>query len=360
MRGRWSWKVGFGRMAGVTCALAFVAQMAAAQAAASIDPCSLATSEEFQRAYGVDPRIGLIPSTPELTQASWGPHCDFSDGSIDLYTTKPPSAELERVLGLTNAIKQRTPVSGLGKRAFFTVIYPDDQYRRRGLLGDRHGLAPRLDQHGRSPGRAGRNHAPEARRAGQAGSAPDQMSRAQCPPHAPLRRLPSGVSPLNAKMPALRQAFESAGFSAVTTVLGSGNVVFDARRASETTLRHRAEGAMRDRLGQSFLTIVRPVEHLHRLLAADPFRRFRLPSDAKRVVTFLVTEPETDVVLPLEHQGARLLSLDGRELFTAYVPGPKERRSWRSSSAPSARRSPPAPGRRWPRSHEPDPSGCSA
>jgi uncharacterized protein (DUF1697 family) len=132
-----------------------------------------------------------------------------------------------------------------------------------------------------------------------------------------------GVSPLNAKMPALRQAFESAGFSAVTTVLGSGNVVFDARRASETTLRHRAEGAMRDRLGQSFLTIVRPVEHLHRLLAADPFRRFRLPSGAKRVVTFLVTEPEIDVVLPLEHQGARLLSLDGRELFTAYVPGPK-------------------------------------
>ena len=86
-----------------------------------------------------------------------------------------------------------------------------------------------------------------------------------------------GVSPLNAKMPALKQAFESAGFSAVTTVLGSGNVVFDARRASETTLQHRAEAAMRDRLGQSFLTIVRPVEHLHRLLAADPFRRFRLP-----------------------------------------------------------------------------------
>jgi hypothetical protein len=64
----------------------------------------------------------------------WGPHCDFSDGSIDLYTAKSPSAELERVLGLTKAIKQRTPVSGLGKSAFFTVVYPDDQYRRRGLL----------------------------------------------------------------------------------------------------------------------------------------------------------------------------------------------------------------------------------
>jgi hypothetical protein len=131
MRGTWIWKV---VPAGALCALAVAAQVAAAQAAASIDPCSLATNEEFQGAYGIDPRIGIIPNTPELTQMSWGPHCDFSDGSIDLYTGKSPSADLERVLGLTKAIKQRTPVSGIGKRAFFTVVYPDDQYRRRGLL----------------------------------------------------------------------------------------------------------------------------------------------------------------------------------------------------------------------------------
>ena len=134
MRGRWSWKVVPGRVAGVVCALSVTARVGAAQGAAAIDPCSLATSEEFQRAYGIDPRIGIIPSTPELTQMSWGPHCDFSDGSIDLYTAKSPSADLERVLDLTKAVKQRTPVSGLGKRAFFTVVYPDDQYRRRGLL----------------------------------------------------------------------------------------------------------------------------------------------------------------------------------------------------------------------------------
>ncbi len=134
MRGWWTWKVGSGRMAGVACALVLVVQGAAAQAAASIDPCSLATDEEFQRAYGIDPRIGLMPSTPELTQMSWGPHCDFPDGSIDLFTTKSPAAELDRVLKLTKAPRQRTTVSGLGKRAFFTEIYPDDQYRHRGFL----------------------------------------------------------------------------------------------------------------------------------------------------------------------------------------------------------------------------------
>ena len=58
----------------------------------------------------------------------------LADGSIDLFTKKTPSAELDRVLALTKGGKERAPVSGLGQRAFFTTIYPDDQYRRRGLL----------------------------------------------------------------------------------------------------------------------------------------------------------------------------------------------------------------------------------
>ena len=40
----------------------------------------------------------------------------------------------DRVLALTKAPKQRTPAAGLGKRAFFTEVYPGDQYRHRGLL----------------------------------------------------------------------------------------------------------------------------------------------------------------------------------------------------------------------------------
>jgi hypothetical protein len=155
MCGWWIWIAGPVRVAGLACALAFAAQAAAAQAVATIDPCSLATNEEFQRAYGVDPRIGIIPSTPELTQMNWGPHCDFSDGSIDLFTTKSPGAELDRVLGLMEASKQRTPVSELGKRAFFTEIYPSDKYRHRGLLAidtGSHLLAISMDVREGEPG----------------------------------------------------------------------------------------------------------------------------------------------------------------------------------------------------------------
>ena len=73
-----------------------------------------------------------------------------------------------------------------------------------------------------------------------------------------------GVSPMNAKMPALKGAFEAAGFTGVRTVISSGNVVFDTRRASESSLQQRSEKAMAEHLGQAFLTIVRPVEMLGR------------------------------------------------------------------------------------------------
>ena len=131
MRGWWKWMVVPGMLAGVVCATTLSAQAAPA---AGSEVCSLATNEEFQKAHGVNPAIGIIPDTPQATEMVWGPHCDYSGGSIDLFTKKSPSAELERVLTLTKGGKARVPVQGLGQRAFFTTVYPDDQYRRRGFL----------------------------------------------------------------------------------------------------------------------------------------------------------------------------------------------------------------------------------
>lgn len=126
---------------------------------------------------------------------------------------------------------------------------------------------------------------------------------------------------MNAKMPELRRCFEEAGFSEVKTVLSSGNVVFDSRAASAATLERRAEAAMAKHLGHSFYTIVRGVGELEKLLASDPFARFRLPAKAKRVVTFL--RKPAQAKLPPEVDGARMLTVRGREVLTAYLPGPR-------------------------------------
>lgn len=131
-----------------------------------------------------------------------------------------------------------------------------------------------------------------------------------------------GVSPMNAKMAELKRCFEAAGFTRVKTVLASGNVVFDARAGSELALARRIEGAMAKELDRTFYTIVRSTQALLELIEADPYADFRLPPEAKRVITFLREPHESPPPLPLEKEGARILAVRGAEIFTAYVPQP--------------------------------------
>lgn len=128
---------------------------------------------------------------------------------------------------------------------------------------------------------------------------------------------------MNAKMPELKRAFEAAGYANVKTVLGSGNVVFDAPKAKAASLEAAVEAAIEDALGRTFLTIIRPVDTLAGLLESDPYSRFRVDPKAKRVVTFLRKLPKAKLDLPLFVDGARILAVEGTEVFTAYVPSPK-------------------------------------
>jgi uncharacterized protein (DUF1697 family) len=131
-----------------------------------------------------------------------------------------------------------------------------------------------------------------------------------------------GVSPMNCKMPALARAFEAAGFTDVRTLLSSGNVVFSASGAART-LQKKAEAAMLEHLGRTFLTFVRPIAELQAIVDADPFAAFPLPGNAKRVVTFLLAPPAAAPSLPVTMEEASILALHGHEAFSAYVPGPR-------------------------------------
>jgi uncharacterized protein (DUF1697 family) len=132
-----------------------------------------------------------------------------------------------------------------------------------------------------------------------------------------------GVSPMNAKMVELKRCFERAGFTDVKTVLSSGNVAFGARAQSDTALAREVEAAMAKQLGRTFYTIVRPASVLRELIEADPYGACQLPANAKRVVTFLREPHKAKLSLPLEANGVRILALNGREVFTAYVPNPR-------------------------------------
>jgi uncharacterized protein (DUF1697 family) len=125
---------------------------------------------------------------------------------------------------------------------------------------------------------------------------------------------------MNAKMPELKRAFESAGFTNVKTVLSSGNVVFDSRAKSDKSIARQAEEAMTQELDRTFLTIVRPVSALLEMIEADPHAEFRLSPKAKRIVTFLREPLTTKLELPIELDGASILAVRGCDVVAAYVP----------------------------------------
>ena len=132
-----------------------------------------------------------------------------------------------------------------------------------------------------------------------------------------------GVSPMNAKMPEVKRAFELAGFTAVKTLLSSGNVAFDARAASVAALARKAEAAMEAHLGRSFHTLVRTQKDLQDLVAADPFAAFDLAPEAKPIVTFLDKPYDGKLELPLARDGASIFAIRGEEVLSAYLPNPK-------------------------------------
>jgi len=131
-----------------------------------------------------------------------------------------------------------------------------------------------------------------------------------------------GVSPMNAKMPELKRAFESAGFTNVKTLLSSGNVAFDSPARSEKALARRAEKAMQEHLDRTFMTIVRSTKALQDLIDADPYGEFRLPAKSKHVVTFLRSAPTAKLSLPIKLDDSRILAVRGQEVLTSYVPHP--------------------------------------
>jgi uncharacterized protein (DUF1697 family) len=136
-----------------------------------------------------------------------------------------------------------------------------------------------------------------------------------------------GVTPTNLAMTALKAALEEAGFTEVRTVLASGNAVFSTNTQKTEKLESTIERALHDALGKTFDTYVRSAKAIEQLLAADPFAEFRLSPDAKRVVTFLrkplSPAEKAKIKLPIEQDGARVLGLGEREVFTAYVRSPR-------------------------------------
>ena len=121
------------------------------------------------------------------------------------------------------------------------------------------------------------------------------------------------------RMSDVRTALEAAACSGVATVLASGNVVFASADADAAAARDRVERTLEAVCGRRIAALVRPMEHLHALVARNPFAAVEVTPHTRLYVSFLSEPPRTPLSIPFGTPGGQLtvVELTDTELCTA-------------------------------------------
>jgi uncharacterized protein (DUF1697 family) len=125
-------------------------------------------------------------------------------------------------------------------------------------------------------------------------------------------------------MAEVRSAFESLGWSEVTSVGQSGNLVFEAKGKgdADAELEGAAERVLLERLGLSTEVMVRGGAEWRAMMAANPFPKAARDDPAHLVVMVMKTAPRPDAEAAMAAvPGRERARVVGREAFIVYPDG---------------------------------------
>ncbi|MGW4242165.1 DUF1697 domain-containing protein [Nocardia sp. NPDC004722] len=114
-----------------------------------------------------------------------------------------------------------------------------------------------------------------------------------------------GIMPSNPNMRSekLRGVFEGLGFEKVSTLLSSGNVVFQAKDKNVAALETKIQRALNAELGIPGGTLIRTRDQLRELVDSDPFAGLTHCRETYLTVTFVRETPKTLPSFPDDETG---------------------------------------------------------
>lgn len=132
------------------------------------------------------------------------------------------------------------------------------------------------------------------------------------------------VGGVTVKMDKLKKTFEAIGFTNVKTLLASGNVLFMAPAASESTLVNKIETKLETAFGREIGVLVRKVEALQRLAEDNPFAGIKVTPQTRLYVTFLSEKPKSSLKIPYESpdKGFKIIRANAGEVCTVLTLSP--------------------------------------
>lgn len=132
-----------------------------------------------------------------------------------------------------------------------------------------------------------------------------------------------GIGPENPNMHGhkLKEFFEKLGFSHVTTLLSSGNVLFESNEKNKKLLENRIEEHLPTMLGFKKTVIVRSYDELKRIISSDVFHGKEDIPTSRFNVTFLKNGKEEFSSIDTVNTGtvkvmAQLEKKHGKEITT--------------------------------------------
>ena len=99
-------------------------------------------------------------------------------------------------------------------------------------------------------------------------------------------------------MAQLKTELEQLGFENITTILNSGNIIFDAKVENTDKIENTISAHLENHFKFTIPTIVRKSENIHKLFLAQPFQNVTLTKDIRLYVSFLKSETDSELLLP--------------------------------------------------------------
>jgi uncharacterized protein (DUF1697 family) len=123
------------------------------------------------------------------------------------------------------------------------------------------------------------------------------------------------------KMEKLRTSFEALGFRRVRTYVQSGNVVFEAKKASSNKLSNSIKEKISDDFGFSVPLVLRTSNEIRKIANDNPFLKEKGIDSSKLHVTLLSAFPEKSALGKLDELNADpdQFLINGREVYL-YCP----------------------------------------
>jgi uncharacterized protein (DUF1697 family) len=88
-------------------------------------------------------------------------------------------------------------------------------------------------------------------------------------------------------MKELAALFEEIGFRNIKTILNSGNVIFEAKAATDAALVKKIEKTIQDKYGFEVTVQIRKLDDIKKLIEKNPFKDYKPDKDTHWYVTFL-------------------------------------------------------------------------